>query len=162
MEEFIPESIAFDHKAEKASTLIGLQEKPHDDVIGGSGEPLADLLARFNNEMGKDRIVFVLEDTLFCSGNRLLRVNEELVFRPQHHTKIDARDIEGLESDWKVHPVVEEQSETDEEVPPADFIEDDDDLEDLPFDTGVRTQLVFSGLIYGSCRLIYTFLYFHG
>ena len=96
--------IAFDHKAEKASTLIGLQEKPHDDVIGGSGEPLADLLALINNEMGKDRTVFVLEDTLFCSGNRLLRVNEELVFRPQHHTKIDARDMEGLESDWKVHP----------------------------------------------------------
>ena len=47
--------------------------------------------------------------------------------------------MEGFESDWKVHPVVEEQSETDEEVPPADFIEDDDDLEDLPFDTGVRT-----------------------
>ena len=89
--------------------------------------------------MGKDRTVFVLEDTLFFSGSRLLRVNEELVFRPQHHAKIDARDMEGFESDWKVHPVVEEQSETDEEVPPADFIEDDDDLEDLPFDTGVRT-----------------------
>lgn len=138
MEEFIPESIAFDHRAEKASTLIGPQEKPHDDDIGGSGEPLADLLALINNELGKDRTVFVLEDTLFFSGNRLLRVNEELVFRPQHHAKIDARDMEGFESDWKVHPVVEEHSEIDEEVPPADFIEDDDDLEDLPFDTGVR------------------------
>ena len=41
--------------------------------------------------------------------------------------------MEGLKSYWKVHPVVEEQNETDEDALPADFIEDDDFLEDLPF-----------------------------
>ena len=83
--------------------------------------------------MGKDRTVIVSEDTLFFSGNRLLQVNEELVFRPQHQAKIDARYMEVLKSYWKVHPVLEEQNETDEDALPADFIEDDDFLEDLPF-----------------------------
>ncbi len=138
LEEFIPDSVQFDHRADKESTLIGPQEHPHDDDIGADGDPLADLIALVNNELGKDRTVFVLDSTLFFWGKRLYRVNEELVFRPQHHSKIDVRDMEGYEADWKIHPVVEDhEGEEDDDLPPQDF-EDDDDLEDLPFDTGVH------------------------
>jgi hypothetical protein len=45
MEEFIPGAVAFDHRAEKQSTLIGPQDQPHDDDISASGAPIADLTA---------------------------------------------------------------------------------------------------------------------
>lgn len=138
MEEFIPESITFDHRAERQSTLIGPQEDPHDDDIGSSGDPLGDLVALINNELGKERTVFIIDGTLFFFKKRLYRVNEELVFRPQHHSKLDVRDMEGLEADWKIHAVVEDQFEDSDDLPPEDFSDDDEDLEDLPFDTSVR------------------------
>jgi hypothetical protein len=43
------------------------------------------------------------------------------------------QDLEALEAEWKIHPVVEDVEE-DEEVP-LEF-EDDEDLQDLPLDTG--------------------------
>ena len=84
MEEFIPKAVAFDHRSDTVSTLIGPQDNPADDDIGASG----DLLALINNELGKERIVFVLDGTLFFLGKRLYRINEELSFRPQHISKL--------------------------------------------------------------------------
>jgi hypothetical protein len=46
--------------------------------------------------------------------------------------------MEGLEADWKIHAVVEDQFEDSDDLPPEDFSDDDEDLEDLPFDTSVR------------------------
>ena len=139
MEEFIPETIAFDHRAEKTSRLIGPQDNPADDDIGASGEPLSDLLALINNELGKDKIVFVLDGTLFFLGKRLYRVNEELAFRPQHISKLELRDLEALEAEWKIHPYVEEGVEEEEEIPTEVLDVDEDELEDLPFDTSARS-----------------------
>ncbi len=133
MEEFIPENLDFDHRAEKSSTLIGPQEDPHEEDLGATGEPLADLRALINNELGKERVVFVLDNTLFHWHSRLYRVNEELSFRPQMTEQILDQDLEALETEWKIHPVVEDV-EDDEEVP-MDF-EEDEDLQDLPLDTG--------------------------
>jgi hypothetical protein len=137
MEEFIPETVAFDHRAEKQSTLIGPQKQPHDDDIGANGDPLADLTALINNELSKDRTVFVLDGTLFFWRKRLYRVNEEIVFRPQHHSKIENSDLEAFEVEWKIHPVVEDAIDSDDELPPDEF--EDEDLEDLPFDTSARS-----------------------
>ncbi|MEE3260101.1 MAG: hypothetical protein VX293_12915, partial [Candidatus Latescibacterota bacterium] len=139
MEEFIPNTITFDHRADKVSTLVGPQDNPTDDDIGASGEPLSDLLALINNELSKDRIVFVLDGTLFFLGKRLYRVNEELAFRPQHLAKVEFRDLEALEAEWKIHPYVDEGEEEEEEVPSEVLEEDEEDLEDLPFDTSTRT-----------------------
>ncbi len=139
MEEFIPKAVAFDHRSDKVSTLIGPQDNPADDDIGASGEPLGDLLALINNELGKERIVFVLDGTLFFLGKRLYRVNEELSFRPQHISKLELRDLEALEAEWKIHPYVEEGADEEEELPGPMLDEDEDDLEDLPFDTSART-----------------------
>ncbi len=86
-----------------------------------------------NNELGKERVVFVLDNTLFHWHGRLYRVNEELGFRPQMTEQILDQDLEALETEWKIHPVVEDV-EDDEEVP-MDF-EEDEDLQDLPLDTG--------------------------
>ena len=139
MEEFIPETITFDHRADKNSTLIGPQENPTDDDIGAAGEPLSDLIALINNELSKERIVFVLDGTLFFLGKRLYRVNEELAFRPQHTSKLEFRDLEALEAEWKIHPYVDEGAEEEEEIPTEVLESDEEDLEDLPFDTSART-----------------------
>ncbi len=133
MEEFIPENLAFDHRSEKMSTLIGPQENPHEEDLGATGEPLADLRALINNEIGKERIVFVLDNTLFHWHGRLYRVNEELSFRPGMTEQILDADLEALEAEWKIHPVVED-AEDDEEYPQE--FEEEDDLADLPLDTG--------------------------
>ena len=89
--------------------------------------------------MGKERIVFVLDGTLFFLGKRLYRVNEELSFRPQHISKLELRDLEALEAEWKIHPYVEEGADEEEELPGPMLDEDEDNLEDLPFDTSART-----------------------
>ncbi len=46
-------------------------------------------------------------------------------------SKLLDQDFQVLAKDWKIHPVVEEGTE--EEAP--GFIEEEEDLEDLPFDT---------------------------
>ena len=137
MEEFIPENVRFDHREAKASTLIGPQppEDTKDEDIGASGEPLADLLVLINNELHKDppRIVFVLDGTLFHWRGRLYRVNEELAFRPQEwgNQRVTDEDLEARESEWKIHPIVEETSEGEEEIP--QHFEEDENLDDLPY-----------------------------
>ena len=135
MEEFIPESIRYDHREPKNSTIIGPQEdgKPHEGDIGASGDPVGDLLAQINNELfQKERTVFVLDGTLFNWRGRLHRANEELVFRPHEvGDKLQDEDFQVLATDWKIHPVVEDGVE--EEAPT--FVEEEGDLEDLPFDT---------------------------
>ena len=135
MEEFIPECIRYSHRETKNSTIIGLQDdgKPHEGDIGASGEPVGDLLAQINNELRlKEKTVFVLDGTLFNWKGRLYRTNEELVFRPHEISdKLQDADFQILATDWKIHPVVEEGAE--EQAPT--FIEEEEDLEDLPFDT---------------------------
>jgi len=57
-----------------------------------------------------------------------------LVFRPHEIAeKLGKADLEGLSEDWKINPVVEDDEE-EEEIP--DIMEPEEDLEDLPFDTG--------------------------
>ena len=133
MEEFIPETIRYSHREAKNSTIIGPQEKPQEGDIGTSGEPVGDLLAQINNELfQKERVVFVLDGTMFNWKGRLYRANEELVFRPhQISDKLQDQDFQVLATDWKIHPVVEDAAE--EEAPT--FIVEEEDLEDLPFDT---------------------------
>ena len=133
MEEFIPETIRYSHREAKNSTIIGPQEKPQEGDIGTSGEPVGDLLAQINNELfQKERVVFVLDGTMFNWKGRLYRANEELVFRPhQISDKLQDQDFQVLATDWKIHPVVEDAPE--EEAPT--FIAEEEDLEDLPFDT---------------------------
>lgn len=135
MEEFIPECIRYSHRETKNSTIIGPQDgNPHEGDIGASGEPVGDLLAQINNELfQKERTVFVLDGAMFNWKGRLYRTNEELVFRPHEiSSKLLDQDFQVLAKDWKIHPVVEEGAE--EEVPT--FIsEEEEDLEDLPFDT---------------------------
>ena len=133
LEEFIPESLAREGRGEKLSTIIGPQEKPYPEDKGASGQPLADLLALINNELSNDRFVFVLDGALFHWKGRLYRVNEELVFRPQEYEKIEPQELEALEAEWKIHPLVEDSPELEEDLPA--FEEQDEDLEDLPFDT---------------------------
>ena len=80
----------------------------------------------------KERVVFVLDGTMFNWKGRLYRANEELVFRPhQISDKLQDQDFQVLATDWKIHPVVEDAPE--EEAPT--FIAEEEDLEDLPFDT---------------------------
>lgn len=134
LEEFIPESVAFKERAEKTSTIIGPQDKPKPEDRGASGEPLGDLLALINNELNNDRVVFVLDGTLFHWKGRLYRVNEELVFRPQEYDKVAREDLDALEAEWKIHPLVEDVAEHEEPTPVPD--DADEDLENLPFDTG--------------------------
>ncbi|MEW6750553.1 MAG: hypothetical protein AB1505_06200 [Candidatus Latescibacterota bacterium] len=138
LEEFIPEYVAFEKRAEKTSTLIGPQAKPYPEDIGASGEPIGDLLALVNNELANERTVFVLDQTLFHWRGRLYRVNEELVFRPQLYTKIAPQDMDALEAEWKVHPLVtaEGGQEEDEEAPR--LAESEEGIDDLPFDTSPR------------------------
>ena len=133
MEEFIPESIRFKGRDEKISTIIGPQEQPKDGDIGAKGEPIGDLVAIINNELfSKERVVFVLDGTLFHFRGRLYRVNEELRYSPfELSDKIQDRDLDSLAADWKIHPVVED---AEEEVVVPDF-QEEEDLEDLPFDT---------------------------
>ncbi len=45
--------------------------------------------------------------------------------------RLEDRDFQSLAADWKIHPVVEEGIEEDEPV----VLEEEGDLEDLPFDT---------------------------
>jgi hypothetical protein len=137
LEEFIPETVAYQGRGEKISTLIGPQEKPQPEDRGTDGAPLADLLAVINLELGNERIVFVLDGTLFHWRGRLYRVNEELVFRPQQYTKVEPPDLAALESEWKIHQMMEEVEDGDEEIPAVD--ESDADLDDLPFDNSTRT-----------------------
>ena len=136
LEEFIPETLAFDHRAEKKSTIIGPQAKPALEDKGADGEPLGDLLAMINIELADERTVYVLDDTLFHWKGRLFRVNEELVYRWQDIEKLERQDFDALEAEWKIHPLVEDTPEFEEEIP--EFEEEDEDLEDLPFDTSAR------------------------
>ena len=139
MEEFIPESVGFKGREPKNSVIIGPQDKPHQGDIGGSGEPIDDLLAIINNAvLNKDKeqskVVFVLDGTLFHWKSKIYRVNEELIFRPYEVSeKLINADLEGLSADWKINAVVEDEIE-EEELPT--FEEAEEDLEDLPFDTG--------------------------
>ena len=136
MEEFIPENIRFSHRAAKMSTLIGPQKDPKEEDIGAKGDPLPDLLVLINNELKKDppRMVFVLDGTLFLWQGRLYRVNEELVFRPQDWPdRVKDGDLQAREAQWKIHPIVEDAPEEEEELPT--ILEEDEDLDDLPFDT---------------------------
>ena len=141
LEEFIPESVRFERRGEKLSTLIGPQDDPSDvsdEDIGASGEPLADLRALINNELQKDppRTVIVLDGALF-HWRGLYRVNEELIFRPQQWTeKIQDEDLEAFEAEWKIHPLVEDMPEEEDELPPS-LEEEDEDLDDLPFDSQI-------------------------
>jgi len=139
LEEFVPENIVLDHRAEKASTLIGPQDNPADEDIGAAGEPVSDLIALINNELfQKERSVFVLDGTLFHWRGRLFRVNEELAYLTHAVSdKLQSLDLEALESDWKIHPVVEEAEDEEEGIPPD--LEEDEDLDDLPFDTATRS-----------------------
>lgn len=138
MEEFIPESVRFKGREKKKSIIIGPQEKPHEGDIGASGEAIGDLLALINNAvLNKDKeqskVVFVLDGTLFHWRGKIYRVNEELVFRPYEIAeRLTNADLEGLAADWKINPVVEDEVE-EEEIPV--FVEAEEDLEDLPFDT---------------------------
>jgi hypothetical protein len=137
MEEFIPESVRFKGREPKKSVIIGPQDNPREGDVGGAGEPIGDLLAIINNALGnkeEPRPVFVLDGTLFHWKNKIYRVNEELVFRPHEIAeKLGKADLEGLSEDWKINPVVEDDEE-EEEIP--DIMEPEEDLEDLPFDTG--------------------------
>ena len=51
--------------------------------------------------------------------------------------KIEVSDLD-LEAEWKVHPYVDEGEEEEEEVPSEVLEENEEDLEDLPFDTSTR------------------------
>ena len=137
MEEFMPESIRFDHRDAKMSSIIGPRDpkdKVGEDDYGASGEPVGDLLAVINNQLFQhERTVFVLDGCLFNWKGRRYRVNEELVFRPHEFSdRLQDADLDALASDWKINPVVEDDEEEDEG--PA-YIEEEEDLEDLPFDT---------------------------
>ena len=137
MEEFIPESIRYKGRDKKMSVIIGPQEKPTLDDKGASGEPIGDLLAIINNGLfGKEpKTVFVLDKTLFHWKDRLYRVNEELIYRPHEYAeKLVDRDFQSLAADWKIAPVVEDGTEDEEE--PV-LLDEEGDLEDLPFDTNV-------------------------
>jgi hypothetical protein len=133
LEEFIPDNIVFKERGERKSTMIGPQDNPHPDDRASDGNPVPDLLAMINLELSNGRTVFVLDGTLFHWRGRLYRANEELVFRPRFYTKVDDPDLRALESEWKIHPLVEDEVETDTEVP--DLKESEEDLADLPFDT---------------------------
>ncbi len=135
MEEFIPESIRYERREEKKSVIIGPQEKPMLGDVGASGEPIGDLVAIINNAIfGKEpKTAFVLDGALFHWQDRLYRVNEEIVYRPHEVAeKIENRDFQSLAANWKIAAVVEDGVE-EEEVP--DILEEEADLEDLPFDT---------------------------
>ena len=54
-------------------------------------------------------------------------------------SKLELRDLEALEAEWKIHPYVEEGPDEEEELSGPMLDEDEDDLEDLPFDTSART-----------------------
>ena len=139
LEEFVPENVALDHRADKTSTIIGPQDDPSEEDIGASGEPLSDLISLINNELfQKERTVFVLDGTLFHLRGRLYRVNEELTyFTHEIPEKLQPMDLEALEADWKIHPVVEDAAEFEDadEMPPN---LEEEDLDDLPFDTSNR------------------------
>ena len=94
--------------------------------------PRRDLLAPF-------QLPILDLDLLVHLGKRLYRVNEELAFRPQHISKLELRALEALEAEWKIHPYFKEGADEEEELPDAMLYEDEDDLEDLPFDTSART-----------------------
>jgi hypothetical protein len=137
MEEFIPESVRYKGRDKKMSVIIGPQEKPTIDDKGASGEPIGDLPAIINNGLfGKEpKTVFVLDKTLFHWKDRLYRVNEELIYRPHEYAeKLVDRDFQSLAADWKIAPVVEDGTEDEEE--PV-LLDEEGDLEDLPFDTNV-------------------------
>ena len=136
LEEFIPECVMYKQRGERISTIIGPQEKPQPEDKGSDGAPLADLLAVINLELSNERIAFVLDGTLFHWRGRLYRVNEELVFRPQLYTKVEPQDLAALETEWKIHQLMEDAEEGEEEVPVLD--ESEADLDDLPFDTSTR------------------------
>ena len=134
MEEFIPDSIRYKQRGPKMSSIIGFQEKPGEGDKAASGEPVGDLLALINNELENERIVFVLDGTLFRWRGRLYRVNEELVWRYYDVSdKLTDRDLTSLAHEWKIHPVVEEAQ--DEEAPAPVVDDEEEDLENLPFDT---------------------------
>ncbi len=138
MEEFIPTMVKLRPRAPKISTLIGPQEKPSEGDIGATGEPISDLAAQINNELAKERIVFLLDGTLFFLGKRLYRTNDEFIFRPQDSTKLEHSDLKSLETEWKIHPYFEDGVEEEEEIP-TEVLDEDQDIEDLPFDTNIRS-----------------------
>jgi hypothetical protein len=132
MEEFIPESIRYKGREKKNSTILDAQDKPTPEDVGANVQPIADMLAILNNALsGKEpRTVFILDGTLFHW--KLYRVNEELTFQPHEFAdKLQDHDFQALAADWKIHPVVEDGIEEDDPV----VLEEEGDLEDLPFDT---------------------------
>ena len=137
MEEFISENIRFNGRKPKMS-IIGEQEKPVVEDIGSSGEPIGDLLALINNELfqTEPRTVFVLDGSLFHGRHkgRLYRVNEKPVFRPhQYSERLKNQDIEALAAAWTINPVFDDAVE-EKEIPT--LFDEEEDLEDLPFDIG--------------------------
>ena len=121
------------------SSIISEQEKPDSEDIGFSGEPIGDLLALINNELFRTEpgIVFVLDGTLFHwrHKGRLYRVNEEMVFRShQYSERLKNQDLEALAAAWKINPVFEDAVEEEEEIPT--LFDEEEDLEDITFDTG--------------------------
>ena len=134
MEEFIPDSIRYKGRGPKMSSIIGRQEQAREGDIGATGEPVGDLVAIINNELEKERIVYVLDGTLFRWRGRLYRANEELMWNYMDLTdKLTDRDLSSLAHEWKINPVVEEAG--DDEEPVAVIEEEEEDLEHLPFDT---------------------------
>lgn len=139
MEEFIPESIRYDRREPKLSTVIGPNDNPKEGDYGATGEPIGDLIAVINNSLfpppgspREARTVFLLDGTPFHFKDRLYRVNEDMVFRPhEYRDKLQTADFEAYAHDWKINPVVEDVEE--EEVPA--YFDDETDLEDLPYDT---------------------------
>ena len=51
---------------------------------------------------------------------------------------MEQQDLQALEAEWKIHPYVDDGGVEEEEVPSEAFEEDEEDLEDLPFDTSAR------------------------
>ena len=136
MEEFMPESIRFDHRDAKMSSIIGPRDpkdKVGEDDYGASGEPVGDLLAVINNQLFQhERTVFVLDGCLFNWKGRLLPCQRRACFRSHEFSdRLQDADLDALASDWKINPVVED----DEEEERPTFAEEEEDLEDLPFDT---------------------------
>jgi hypothetical protein len=54
-------------------------------------------------------------------------------------SKLELRDIEALEAEWKIHPYLDEGAEIEDEIPTEALEVDEDELEDLPFDTSARS-----------------------
>ena len=113
-------------------------QKPGKSIAGPRPRPRPRKTSVRFTVFQKERSVFVLDGTLFHWRGRLIRVNEELAYLTHAVSdKLQPLDLEALESDWKIHPVVEEAEDEEEGIPPD--LEEDEDLDDLPFDTATRS-----------------------